>query len=104
MIPFYQRHPKANPELHLGLIPYFLDRNNPRPAAEQFDDHSFGGGWRKTDPRWRMLPDGSIKYPNDPALPVLFEASLRDEVIRVYESAWVAIVQPDGSFQISRMD
>jgi hypothetical protein len=51
-----------------------------------------------------MLKNGNIKYPGDPQNKLLFEAKLRDETIRVYEHAWVAIAQPDGSFEIARMD
>jgi hypothetical protein len=31
-------------------------------------------------------------------------AQLRDEKVSLYPHAWVAIVQPDGSFEVSRLD
>jgi len=97
------RHPKATPEM-LGIIPCFLDEDDPRPAAEQFNDaYSHGGGWRSM-PGFTMLPNGNLSYPGDPPVELLAETRLRDEVVRFYDFAWVAIVQPDGSYDICRMD
>jgi hypothetical protein len=55
-----------------------------------------------------MAEDGLV-YPGDPKLPLLAEATLhagseRPEVVRFYDCALVAVVQPDGSFEVSRMD
>jgi hypothetical protein len=93
----------------LGFIPAMLDDNDPRPAREQLDaNYQHGGGWRKFN-GFEMLPDYSIKYPEDPPLPVLAEAVLhtntdKPETIRLYTHGWVAIVQKDGSYEIARMD
>jgi len=98
-----QKHPKATIEM-LGFIPEFLDENDPRPAKEQLDsNYGHGGGWR-SQPGFTMLPNGDLKYPGDPPFAMLAETQLRDEVIRVYNYAWVAIVQPDGTFEVCRMD
>jgi hypothetical protein len=95
------KHPRANMGA-LGFIPSFLSEADQRPAAEQLHE-AYQGGWAPFK-GFEMLPDGSISYPGDPALPVLFEVKLRDETIRVYPYAWVAVIQPDGSFEIARMD
>jgi hypothetical protein len=96
-------HPQAKPEM-LGFIPYFLDEDDPRPAREQFDTaYHHGGGWRPFA-GFEMLPDGNLNYPGDPPVLVLAETKLRDETIRFYEHSWVAVIQPDGSYEISRMD
>jgi len=88
----------------LGFIPSFLNSADPRSAREQLDTaYVHGGGWSPF-PGFKMLPSGNIQFPGDPETQLLFEAKLHDELIRVYTSAWVAIVQPDGSFEISRMD
>ena len=104
-----QKHPRASTE-HLGFIPSFIKETDPRPAAEQFADHyAFGGGWMPFK-GFTMLPNGNMQYGDpseedaDPPTLLLWESFLRDETIRVYDSAWVAIVQPDGSFSVSRMD
>jgi hypothetical protein len=98
------RHPRVNVEM-LGYIPLFLSVNDPRPARQQFaQNYAHGGGWDPM-PGWDLLPNGNLKYKADrDSLPIWAEARLRDEIIRVYESDWVAIIQPDGSFEVCRMD
>lgn len=103
MIEFTLKHPQATFD-HLGFIPMFFDERDPASAKEQIDArYRHGGGWR-THHGWTMERDGSLSFPGDPSLPVLAEAKLRDEIIRVYEMAWVAIVQPGGGFEVSRID
>jgi hypothetical protein len=88
----------------LGFIPSMLSASDPRPAREQLNAaYGHGGGW---DPfvGFEMNPDGSLHYPGDPPVLALAEAKLRDETIRFYEYEWVAVIQPDGSFEVCRMD
>lgn len=95
---------KIHKGVDLGLIPSFLSEDDARPAAEQINDrYSFGGGWFPL-PGFAMNDDESLQYPEDPPLRMLAFASLRDEKIRFYEHEWVAIIQPDGSFEASRID
>ena len=106
MVRFELLHPKMTLE-HLGFIPQMLNPQDPRPAAEQFDkNYAHGGGWSpnvgsafKMDPATKTL-----KYPGDPAMKPLARAKFRDEEIYFYESAVVAIVQSNGTFEVSRMD
>jgi hypothetical protein len=93
----------ARPEYVLGLIPEFFDTTDPRPAAQQVSAEYVSG--------WRPIPGFSLdaetlvlRYPGDEPMPPLFVGRLRDERIVVYESAFVAIVQKDGSFSVSRLD
>lgn len=96
-------HPRATFE-HLGLIPGFLDEDNPAPARQQLDEaYSFAGGWRP-DLQFTMSPDGALGYSGDPPMKPIAECKLRDETIRLYPYAFVAIIQPDGSFEAARMD
>jgi hypothetical protein len=89
---------------HLGLIPLFLSEIDERSAAEQFDDnYAHGGGWSPM-PGWKMGSAGEIIYPSEQPLKPIAQATLRQEVIRFYPYAWVSITQPDGTFEISRMD
>lgn len=88
----------------LGLIPDFLATADGRFAAQQFDDrYSHGGGWQPMS-GWSMGPIGEIMYPGEEALPPIAVAVLGHEIIRVYASSWVSITQPDGSFEVSKMD
>ena len=92
--------PGGTPD-HVGLIPHFLDEADPRPAKEQFDER-YSGGWTP-QPNFKM--NGfTLKYPGDPPMQALAMMALRDEVILVYESAFVVILQRDGSFEVCRMD
>lgn len=97
------KHSRADMEM-LGLVPAFLSERDPRPAREQIDqNYRHGGGWRPS-PKFKMLPNGNLKYPGDPPTILLAEAQLHDETIRFYDCAWLAIVQPDGTFEVSRVD
>ena len=97
------KHPRATPEM-LGYIPSFLSSDNPAGAAEQIHNcYRHSGGWSPFQ-GFRMLPDGNMQYPGDPPTRLLFEARLRQEIIRFYEHSWVAIVQPSGEFEVSRVD
>lgn len=88
----------------LGFIPEFLSEFDPRPAAEQFNtNYAHGGGWHPLS-GWKMNADGSIKYPGDPALAPIASAKLRDEEIFVYPHAWVGIRQPNGDYEVARLD
>lgn len=90
---------------YLGLIPFMISENDPRPAREQFDEnYQHGGGW-KSFKGFEMLSNGDMQYDGDfTPTRLVAEAQFRNEVIRLYESSWVAIVQQDGSFEVSRMD
>lgn len=96
-------HPKGTLEM-LGYIPAMVSDDDPRPAVEQFDsNYRHGGGWDPF-PGFTMLPDGNLSYPGDPPTIALAETQLRDEVIRFYQHSWVAVIQPNGSFEVARMD
>ena len=89
----------------LGLIPYFIFEEDPRPAAAQLSDrYAHGGGWTPLS-GWSMGPVGEIKWEREEALPPIAVATLHDnEIIRFYRHAWVSITQLDGSFQVARID
>jgi hypothetical protein len=104
MMTWVLRHPKATFQM-LGYIPSFFSESDPRPAREQIDSaYKYGGGWHPFT-GFKMLPDGSLKYPKDPPLPLLAESILHnEEIIRFYSHSWVAIVQLDGTFETARID
>ena len=89
----------------LGLLPEFLSSFDPSPAREQLDrNYQHGGGWRSFTSGWVVSDDMTISYPGDEPLSPLAVAHLRNESIYVYPHSWVLIKQPDGSFDIARMD
>lgn len=96
-------HPKMTMD-HLGFLPGFLSEHDPRPAREQINaNYAHGGGWSPL-PGWTKVREYCIKYPGDPMLRPLAKTKLRDEVIVFYDHEILAIFQPDGSFEASRVD
>lgn len=89
----------------VGDIPFWLDCDDPRPASEQLNEHyQHGGGW---DPfkGYVLGSDDSLNYPDDPPLLPIAEIIWgRAERVLIYRYGWVAIIQPDRSFEVSRMD
>lgn len=97
-------HPAATMD-RLGFTPEFLNVDDPRPAAEQFDEnYAHGGGWRPFKGFTVLQGGKAIQYPGDPALPALAMTMLHGETIMVYVGAWVAIFKQDGTVEIGRMD
>lgn len=110
MITFTMLSTKSYHRDLLGLIPTFFSETDPRSAAEQIHEaYVYGGGWHPLQ-GWKYAEDtGQIVYPGDPplrpfAIAILHGSSPRPETILVYPYAWVAIVQADGSFEVSRID
>ncbi|TPL40651.1 hypothetical protein [Mesorhizobium sp. B2-4-6] len=95
-------HPRATPDM-LGYVPRFLQQSDARPAREQFDERYEYGGW-SPNAGFNLLEDGRIQYPGDPPLPVVAEFTLRSERVVAYPGAVFAIIQPDGRFEVARMD
>src|SRR5436190_2482904 len=87
---------------HLGYLPGFLSETDPRSAAEQFNTNYVYGGWRPFKGH-RLNADNSLAYPGDPPMYPIAETQLRDELILLYPSDWVAIIQPNRSFEVCRM-
>jgi hypothetical protein len=109
---FYPRAEKAirygarDPFDLVGYTPTFLDPSDPDDAVAQLHkNYAHGGGWHEFE--GFTFVDGDepkLMYPGDPpTLPVAWW-QLRDERIILFDHAWVAVVQPDGSFRVSRMD
>ena len=101
-----------------GIIPTFLHRNNPAPPVEQLRDAY--GHWRPMDGWTYDKTDNSITYLDgetvlgaEKYLPWVELQLLPPDgenvvpnpcKIFIYRHAWVCIVQPDGTFEVSRMD
>lgn len=95
-------HPRMSYD-QLGYIPGFLLDTDPRSASEQFGKNYVSG--------WRPFPGFAfdkntltLSYPQDPPMQPLARTRLRDEVIYYYPYSWVLVLQPDGSWETSRMD
>lgn len=90
-----------------GLIPEFLSEHDPRPAREQIhENYAHGGGWNSFHGFELRQHDGryAIYYPGDPAMREVSRTSLRDELIVLFQYAWLAVIQPNGTYEIARID
>lgn len=87
----------------IGAIPQFLDLDDPRPAAEQFNERYVYGGWHPQS-GFYCTTRYRLQFPGDPELSPLAVMMLRDETIMIYDLAYVAIWQKDGTFEACRMD
>ena len=98
-----QAHPQFKPEM-LGFIPSFLSESDPRPAREQIAaNYAHGGGWSPID-GFSFPTDGKLKYPGDPPYAPLAISKLRKEVIVFFDYSLLMIMQPDGSYEVARLD
>lgn len=95
-------HPRMTFDM-LGYIPGWLHEADPRPAKEQIGSN-YISGWHPFEGFVFDPVKQTLKYPEDPAYTPLAKAQLRDETIIFYQHAWVAIVQPDNSFEVARID
>jgi hypothetical protein len=95
-------HPKMTLE-HLGYIPGWLRGEDPRSAREQIDAGYLFGGFQPFE-GFRLEADNSLSYSGDPPIRPLAEARFRDELVVFYPHSWVAIIQPDRSFAVARID
>lgn len=90
----------------LGLVPHFFWNSDPRPAKDQLADrYAHGGGYRPIA-GFTMDPDtADLQFIGDPPFRAVAEAWLRTERLLFYSNcSLLAIVQPDGSFVVTRVD
>jgi hypothetical protein len=86
-----------------GIIPSFLNEDDPRSAKEQIHSH-YMGGWNAFQ-GFTFDPEKlTLKYPDDPLLEPLSALLFRNETLLIYQSAWVVILQKDGSWEVARLD
>lgn len=100
-------HPRASMDM-LGNIPLFISEDDPRSAREQINANYIYGGWRPMggfvmQSNLLSWPAGGDGPDNRPRI-LIAEARLRDETIRFYDGSWLAIIQADGTFEVSRID
>jgi hypothetical protein len=91
----------------LGYLPQLIGTQFSGTVAEQLNEnYAHGGGYHPFgEGQWRMNPATHIlQYPGDPPFRPLAMTKIREETVYFYNSALLAIVQPDGKFAITRVD
>lgn len=106
------REPDILPSI--GLLLTFVDADDPRPIAEQFNErYAHGGGWKPQPKRRWRLEGASLVYdcgpdePDEVYRPLAFTIHpITKELITVYDFGYVIIAQPggDGDWDVARMD
>lgn len=86
----------------LGELPAFFTLRDPRPAREQIAEN-YCSGWHPV-PGLELLPSNVLTFPGDPPFEPLAQARLRDELLVFYHHALFAIIQPDRTFEVGRVD
>jgi len=95
-------HPNVT-KAQLGLLFTFFSEDDPTSARGQINkNYAHGGGWQPL--KGFTLSEEGLHYPGDPVFKPLAETKLNGETIRLYTSVFVAIIQPDGSYEVGRVD
>ena len=105
MIKFTEKYPEA-----AGLLPLFLNPDDPRPAREQINDsYAHGGGWQEFTGftpciNWADPMESYLDYPDDPPMRAVAFAFFAEELVILFTYSWCAIVQPDLTATVARLD
>ena len=65
--------------------------------------YSHGGGWMPFS-GFTLNDDNSLSYSGDPDQHPRYTMQVGEQTVCMYDGAWVCIINPDRSFEISRMD
>lgn len=85
-------------------LPHWFNPNVEETAQQAIHRHyGHGGGWQPFH-GFVMGPGNALAYPGDPKLYPVARATFRGQEIYVYEHSWIAVVNPDGSYEVCRVD
>lgn len=95
---------KLDTHVDLGFLPGLISEDDPRSVKAQLEDkYRYGGGWDPT-PGFTVQDGYVLKFPGDPPMTPLAMTALRNEVVVLYDYSFLGVFQPDGSFEVSRVD
>jgi len=88
-----------------GFLPTFFSNDDPRSAYKQLlANYQFGAPGKGFTLTGNGTKDWRLCYPEErPLRPVSF-ALMRGEALVLFESEWLAIIQPDGAFIVHRVN
>jgi hypothetical protein len=89
----------------LGFLPDILLNDDKRSVKDQLEDrYRHGGGWRPI-PGLTMTPSRTLRFPGDPPYRPSAITKINHELVIFYRQAsLLAVVQPDKSFTVVRVD
>lgn len=92
----------------LGFLPDILMSEDKRPVKEQLEDrYRHGGGWRPFgDKKFKLNPKTLVlTYPGDPPFKPCATTQIGDEKVVFYaQCSLLAVIQPDGKWEVTRVD
>jgi len=88
---------------NISYLKFFLHEDDQRSASEQINERYRYGSWHNFK-GFKHLGDGVIQFQDAPVDYPIAKAHLRAEVIYAYRYDWIAVFQPDGSFEVSRVN
>lgn len=99
-------HPHANCDM-VGYIPSFIDNSSDVPLIEQINAE-YISGWHKSDQPWKRDLKSNTMWACDEDQPFRMIARYHHkptgEYLEFYESSFTAVVKPDGTFEVARLD
>jgi hypothetical protein len=89
----------------LGFLTDIVLASDKRPVKEQLEDrYRHGGGFRPIH-GFKMKPNKILVFPGDPPFKPSAGAVINDEIVVFYRNcSLLAIIQKDGSFEVTRVD
>ena len=99
----------STPPNALGVIPHWFYEVGKSCKDIVNENYGHGGGWRRTALSFVLRTDcpaeeWRLEYPPDPAMFLLAYCVIGLEIFCIFEHAWCAIIQPDGTYEICRID
>lgn len=106
-------HPEwSNPRAAGPYLPRFLSNDDPRSARDQINAN-YISGWnafagfelaKMKNLAGQSLHLYCLRYPGDPAMKERSRATLRNEMVVLFDYDWIAIIQEDGTYEVARCD
>lgn len=102
-----KKYKQADPDAlrdAMGILPLWVDDQDPRPAKEQFEEKYQFGCFPMTG--GTVDEEGTFWYPGDPPMPPIGKIERSQETVYFYQYAIVATVQKDEdrTLFMTRMD
>ena len=85
-----------------GLLPTFLDDDDPSPVREQLGKGY--GSWKPFQGFELTIKPPTLTYPDDPPMRPLSAFEFRGELVLLFPHSWVLVMQKDGTWEVARMD
>jgi hypothetical protein len=94
-----------------GMLPEILRPDDPRPVKEQLNDrYSHGGGFMASK-GFTFKKEGDkaiLSYEIEDDDPEIYQewsrSKVNDEELYLFDASFMAIVQPDGTYEVTRVD